>query len=200
MKKIICICFFVLGLVLLQNCDPCGPFEQLDHFDIIGLSNQVLVDASPPINTSVYKSNTRIKAEDLHSFQLDWKVNYIAQNIINNSSSLMACSPPIPGTEGALVESYKAIRIINLFDLHHMNAIIPKHSLVSDLFQINNKSSSISIQEFLRQDTSTIQAEQLHLVFKDILQVLMDSAQFEIQIDLSNEEKYVRKTDTILFR
>ena len=86
MKKIICICFFVLGLVLLQNCDPCGPFEQLDHFDIIGLSNQVLVHSSPPSNTSVYKSNTQIKAEDLHSFQLDWKVNYIAQNIINNSS------------------------------------------------------------------------------------------------------------------
>ena len=200
MKKIICICFFVLGLVLLQNCDPCGPFEQLDHFDIIGLSNQVLVHSSQPSNTSVYKSNTRIMAEDLHSFQLDWKVNYIAQNIINNSSSLMACSPPIPGTEGALVESYKAIQIINLFDLHHMNAIIPKHSLVSDLFQVNVDAAKFSIQEFLHQDTSTIQSEQLHLVFKDILQVRMDSAQFEIQVDLSNGEKYVTKTDTILFR
>ena len=112
----------------------------------------------------------------------------------------MACSPPTPGTKGALVESYEAIRIINLFDLHHMNVFIPKQSLVSDLFQINDKSSIISIQDFLRQDTSTIQAEQLHLVFNDIQQMLMDSAQFEIQIDLSNGEKYVTKTDTILFR
>jgi len=191
---------FFLTLLLVtgftfQNCDPfdcnCPPFSG-GYFDIQGID---LINYKKRGNSSVDKllENEEVKFSDYSGLTIDYIVEYHSNNCHQKKTwdfsimnSALACSCLENGWEGSKEEKINSLTILTLndFDTEHR-----ANDTINELLDIGFHCETFDLNEYLLQDTSNIEFEDLILKLK-VAPELNNEFKVKVIMELSTNEIY----------
>lgn len=190
-----------IGLVLMLNlpislfisCDNCEFAPVPNYFDVQGAQSFIYA-RSKFSHLEILNENSKIERQGLSGIQIKYQVTYIASKLSSLSNSrLIACSPPIPGGAGAKSEKIKSLNVISLFDYDDK---IKAGSRINEY--LVEPYSNLMLDDYILQELN-IPAEEFNLNFNRYPDLNSSKAQFKIEIELNNSEKYTMTTAEIRF-
>ncbi|MEZ4949771.1 MAG: hypothetical protein R2769_17080 [Saprospiraceae bacterium] len=201
-KKTLFLTLFLFIGFTFQNCICNCPKNTGSFFDIQGLR---LIHYKKVSSSSVIelKENEIVSVDKYYGLSIDYLVNYISdyqeKKIKWNFSLIseaLACSCIYPGESGSKEEKIESLEIFTLknFDDHHSAG-----SKINDILETNIFGEILNLEDFLHQDTSLIQYEDLSLRLTEF-PILNDTFQVKIKLVLNTGEVYEDESVPIIFK